>query len=201
MLGETALGLVLLFQGSVGDGVAIVVLLCAAVIGSLIPLLWRDMRGKMGASIILTNAGMRLDLGAGRSATNRTSPVHELIAYTDMEAIEMRIEAYPAQRMAKMNRTFRLTRRNGPAVFLFEERGLGMFEDGIMAPLTREIAERAQISLKELGIVEGGGGLFAAWFVRVPDWTAPAVTAARAQALWNLANRTNMIASILPYGS
>ena len=199
VLGAAALGLYLLFQGSVGTGVAAVLLVCAGVVGALIQLLWRNMRGKMGAAITLTDVGMQLELRAGRSATHRTEAVREFIAYKDMAAIEMRIEAYPSQGMATMQRCVRLTRRNGPAVFLYEERGLGLFENGNMLPITTEIAERAGIPVNDLGVVEGGGGLFAAWFLTVPDWSAAAVSPERAEWLFRRVNLTNRLASVVAY--
>ena len=192
-LGGLALGVYLLGSGAIG--IAVALLLGAAVIGALTGLLWRDMRGKRAASIALTPQGMLLDLRAGRSATNITTAIRELIPYTDVRTIEMRLEAYPSQGMAKMQRTFRLTRHAGRPVFLFEERGLGLFDES-MTPLAEEMALRADIRITDLGMVEGKGGLLSAWFITVPDWSAPAVTPARAEMLWRRVDRTNFMAGV-----
>lgn len=192
-LGEAAVGVCLLASGTIGVGVAL--LLGAAVIGVLTRLLWRDMLGKRTASIALTPRGMQVDLRAGRSATNDTTAIHELIPYPDVCAIEMRLEAYPSMGMAKMQRTFRLTRHSGRPVFLFEERGLGLFDES-MTSLAEEMALRADVGITDLGMVEGKGGFLSAWFITVPDWSAPAVTTARAEMLWRRVNRTNFMASV-----
>ena len=76
--------------------------------------------------------------------------MHELIPYADLRALETRLEAYPSAGMATMVRTFRITRRSGPPVFLFEERGPGMFDDSIMQPLADEIMARASIPVSDL---------------------------------------------------
>jgi hypothetical protein len=192
-LGEAAAGVYVLGSGEIS--IAIVLLLGAAVIGALAQLLWRDMLGKRTASIALTTHGMQLDLRAGRSLTNHTAAIHELIPYSDVQAIEMRLEAFPTIGMAKMQRAFRLTRRNGQPIFLFEERGLGMFHES-MTPLAEEMAQRAAVAITDLGMVEGNGGVLAAWFVTVPEWSAPAVTSERAQWLWRRVSRTNAMASV-----
>ena len=159
VLGEVAVGVYVLGNGAIGIGIG--VLLSAAAIGAMVRLLWRDMLGKRTASIALTPRGMEVDLPAGRSATNDTTAIHELIPYSDVCAIEMRLEAYPSMGMAKMQRTFRLTRHSGRPVFLFEERGLGIFDVSV-TPLAEEMALRAVVGITDLGMVEGKGGLVSA---------------------------------------
>ena len=193
VLGEVAVGVYVLGSGAIGIGIC--VLLSAAAIGAMVRLLWRDMLGKRTASIALTPRGMQVDLPAGRSATNDTTAIHELIPYSDVCAIEMRLEAYPSMGMAKMQRTFRLTRHSGRPVFLFEERGLGLFDES-MTSLAEEMALRADVGITDLGMVEGKGGFLSAWLITVPDWSAPAVTTARAEMLWRRVNRTNFMASV-----
>ena len=200
-LSEAVLGIYMLATGVVmGVGVALFLWLCAAGIGALTRLVWRDMQGKRSGAIALTSTGIRLDLCAGRSSTNTTDAVHELIPYADLRALETRLEAYPSAGMAKMVRTFRLTRRSGPPVFLFEERGLGMFDDGIMQPLADEIMARASIPVSDFGMVEGGGGILAAWFLSVPDWSAPSVSFDRQRELWGRVDRKNRLALPRVYG-
>ena len=200
-LSEAVLGIYMLATGVVmGVGVALFLWLCAAGIGALTRLVWRDMQGKRSGAIALTSTGIRLDLCAGRSSTNTTDAVHELIPYADLRALETRLEAYPSAGMAKMVRTFRLTRRSGPPVFLFEERGLGMFDDGIMQPLADEIMARASIPVSDFGMVEGGGGILAAWFLTVPDWSTPSVSVDRQRELWGRVDRTNRLARPRVYG-
>ena len=199
VLGMAALGMYLLVSGTAGAAVGVVICLSAVVIGALTVLVWRDAGGKLSASIALTASGIRLDLRAGRSATNTTTAIHELVPYQDAIAVETRFEAYLSLGLAKMLRTFRLTRRNGPPIFLFEERGHGFFDDGVMQPLADEIAQRANVPLTELGMVEGGGGILAAWFISVPDWATPSVSPERQAELWAKVGRTNRLAAMGVY--
>lgn len=100
--------------------------------------------------------------------------------YADVVAVETRLEAYPSQGMAIMQRAYQLTRRSGAAIFLFEE---------------REIARRAGAPLKDLGVVLGGGGIMGAWFVRVPDWSTPSVSPGEQGALLRRSRLTGVFAA------
>ena len=59
-----------------------------------------------------------------------------------------------------------------------------MFDHGIMQPLADEIAQRSNVPITERGMVEGGRGLFAAWFNTVSDETARSVSPERRDARW-----------------
>ncbi len=135
---------------------------------------WRDMRGKQGGVIVLDETGIILDLPGGRSLVHKPPACRETVPYADVVALETRLEVYPSLGMAMMQRAYRLTRRSGAAIFLFEERALAARPSASCEALAGEIARRAGAPLKDLGIVLGGGGILGAWFVRVPDWsTAP----------------------------
>jgi hypothetical protein len=192
----TVVALALVFGGQPGGRtLMLVVLPTALVMAALTLYVWRDMRGKLRGAIVLDEAGVRLDLPGGRSLVHNPPACHETVPYADVAAVETRLETYPAQAMAMTQRAYRLTRRGGPAIFLFEERALGTFlAAGTLRPLAEEIARRSGAPLNDLGMVRGGGGLLGAWFVRVPDWSAPPVAPAQQAALLRRSRLTGVLA-------
>jgi hypothetical protein len=155
---------------------------------------WRDMRGKRGGVIVLDETGIILDLPAGRSLLHRPPACRETVPYADVVAVETRLEAYHSQAMTMMQRAYRLTRRSGAALFLFEERALSAQPTASYDVLAGEIARRAGAPLKDLGVVLGGGGILGAWFVRVPDWSTPSVPPGEEVALVRRARLTGAFA-------
>jgi hypothetical protein len=57
------------------------------------------------------------------------------------------------------------------------------FESALFTKLAADIAARAGVPLRELGMVEGGGAL-GVWGTRAADWTAPALSPARQYQMW-----------------
>jgi hypothetical protein len=191
-VGLAALALIIARQA---HPVTLVVVPVVLVMAALTLYCWRDMRGKLRGAIVLDGTGVRLDLPGGRSLVHRPPPCHETVAYADIASVETRLEAYPAQAMSMTQRAYRLRRRNQPPIFLFEERALGTFlEAGTLQPLAREIANRAGAPLNDLGMVRGAGGILGAWFVRVPDWSAPPVPPDQQAALLRRSRLTGVLA-------
>jgi hypothetical protein len=154
--------------------------LFVVVMGAIAQLLWRDMRGKFGASITLTSEAITLRLPAGRSLIHDPPRCHMVIPWGQVKCIETRREVYGAQGMAAMNRVYRLRMHSGDSIFLFEQRGLrSNVETPSMQEVADEIAGRAGTQVRELGRYEGRGGVLAAWFARPPSWTAAPVGATR----------------------
>lgn len=147
-------------------------------------LLWRDMRGKRAQSIRLSSTGLALRLPAGRSLIHNPPGCHETILWSDVVAIETRQEAYVSQGLTNLQRVYRLIRRSGEPIFLFEERGL---ETTIASPpmdaLANEIARRAKLKVTDRGMVQGRGGILGAWLASPPDWSAQPLPAPRRAAL------------------
>ena len=163
---------------------ALGLLVFVGIMGALAWLVWRDMRGKMAMSITLTGAGITLRLPPGRSLIHDPPRVSETIAWSDVRAIETRLEMYGAQGMAMMNRVYRLTRRSGDPLFLFEERGLqSNLQSQTMEAIATEIAARAGGTVRELGTFEGRGGFLGAWYSAPPGWTAAPVSKSRREVL------------------
>lgn len=161
-------------------GVGAGILLFVLVMGAIAQLLWRDMRGKSGASITLTDSEIILRLPPSRSLIHDPPRCNERVAWSDVICVEARHEAYGAQGMAMHNRVYRLRRRAGDPVFLFEQRGLrSNVATASMQELAEEIAARAGGKVREMGKFEGRGGLLGAWRAAPPGWTAAPVSAKR----------------------
>ena len=170
-------------------------LIFEGVIGALLMLVWRDMRGKFGAMIRLTDHGITLKLRAGRSLIHHTVACDEQVAWSDVIALEKRLEAYGAQGMANMQRAYRLTRRNGEPIYLFEERGIGSnLETASMEEVADEIASRGNIRFIDKGMVRGRGGFLGAWFTAPADWSAKALSASEQS---TMRRRVRLTGSIL----
>jgi hypothetical protein len=117
------------------------------------------------------------------------------IPLTAVEAIEARYEAYRSLGMVSMQRAYVLSRRGGERIFLFEERAQATgLATSLFATIANEIAERSRVPLRELGMVEGKGGLLAAWGTRAANWSAPPLPPERAEALWQQAAATGRLA-------
>jgi hypothetical protein len=161
-------------------GLAIGVVVMVVVMGAIAQLLWRDMRGKSGASIMLSDAGLTLRLPAGRSLIHAPPACRTIVPWSNIKCIETRREIYGAQGMAMMNRVYRLRLHTGNPIFLFEQRGL---RSNVVTPsmqeLAEEIAARAGGRVRDVGKYEGRGGLLGAWFAAPPDWTATQVSRTR----------------------
>jgi hypothetical protein len=163
---------------------------------ALARLMWRDARGRRRGELRLEGDRLVLDLPADRSLIHRPPACRESIPFAHLARVETRLEAYPAQGMANMQRTYRLVRLGAPPVFLFEERAVGTgLEEASLAPVALEIAERTGAPLKDLGLVQGKGGLLAAWFTEPPPWDAAALPPEGANRLWSLVARTGTLAA------
>lgn len=156
--------------------------------------LWRDARGKRAASIAIEGGTLVLDLRADRSLIHRPAACQARIPLADIAAVETRIEAYNAIGMANLVRTWRLVRRSGEPVFLFEQRALGTsLEDASMEAVAAEIAAHAGTSVVDRGMALGQGGVLVMWFVRPPAWDAPPLAEAMVAREW----RRGLIAALL----
>jgi hypothetical protein len=145
----------------------------------------RDLRGKWGLRVTMDTRSLVLDLPAGRSLIHRPVAQRMTIPYADIEAIETRLEAYGSFGMKMMQRAYVLRRKGGDLIFLFEDRAVGTpFENQLFPTLATDIAARAAVPLRDLGMVEGGGGLLAVWGTHAPDWAAPALPLARQYRIW-----------------
>jgi len=185
--------IVLLFQKWwwVGGLVAGMASLMAGLTGYVL----RDLRGKWGLRVELLADRMVLDLPAGRSLIHRPVAQHLTILYGDIDAVETRLEAYPSFGMEMMQRAYVLSRKQGEPIFLFEDRALGTpLETPMVAKIAAAIVERAHVPLRDLGMVEGRGGILALWGTHAPDWAAPSLPLARQLRIWRHVATTGTLA-------
>ena len=170
-------------------------LACAGFIGALTGYVGRDLRGKWGLRVVLDGDAVTLDLPAGRSLIHRPPAQHLTVPYTDIEAIDARFEAYGTLGMEMMQRAYVLHRKDGELIFLFEERAMATaLQSSLFTDIVAELARRAGVTLRELGTVEGKGGLLGAWGAHAPDWAAPSLPRERAMRLWRHAASTGSLA-------
>ncbi len=171
---------------------------CAGFIGALTGYVWRDLRGKLGLRVVLDTHAVTLDLPAGRSLIHRPPAQHLTIAYADIEAVDARFEAYGSLGMEMMQRAYALHRKSGEVIFLFEERALATaMASSMFADVVADLVARAGVPLRELGTVEGKGGLLGVWGTHAPDWAAPALPRLRAMRLWRHAASTGSLAILI----
>jgi hypothetical protein len=171
------------------------VMTCAGLIGALTGYVWRDLGGKWGLCVVLDTNAVKLDLPAGRSLIHRPPAQHLTISYTDIETVDARFEAYGSLGMEMMQRAYVLHRKSGELIFLFEERALATaMKSSMFADIVADLVARAGVPLRELGTVEGKGGLLGVWGTHAPDWAAPALPRERAIRRWRHAASTGSLA-------
>jgi hypothetical protein len=177
--------------------VGIIVGLCALVMVALGFYVWRDMQGKRGGRIILTDRGIELDLKRNRSLAHRSPPFKGEIIWRDIVSLDHRLEAYGAQGLAMMQRSYWLVPRSGAPILLFEDRGIDSpQETEPMTPVFEEIAKRGRIGMVELGMARGRGGIMGAWFAKAPAHDAQIMSPQDQAKLWNRVWLTGSIASL-----
>jgi hypothetical protein len=162
----------------------LVMLAPAILMGMLTGYLWRDVRAKWGLRVVLERDAVKLDLPANRSLIHRPKAEHLVVPYSDIEALETRLEAYRSMGMASMQRPYTLRLRNGELIFLFEERAIGTgMQSDFYTSILRDLVARARCPVRDLGMVEGKGGALAVWGAHAPEWSAPALPADRQRQL------------------
>lgn len=173
--------------------------------GALSLYLLRDLRGKLGLRVVVDEGTIRLILPAGRSPIHRVATQHVTLPLTAIDAVEARYEAYRSQGMVNLQRAYVLLEKSGERIFLFEERAQATrLATARYGTLAREIAERSGARWRELGMVEGKGGVLGVWGARAPEWGAAPLPREHAEAVWQEAAMTGFLAmagaSIATYG-
>ena len=97
--------------------------------------------------------------------------------------------------MEIMQRAYVLSRKHGDPIFLFEDRALGTpLETPMVARIAAAIVERAHVPLRDLGMVEGRGGVLAVWGTHAPHWAAPSLPLAQQLRIWRHVATTGTLA-------
>ena len=168
----------------------------AGLMAALVIYVLRDLRGKWGLRIVLDADAVTLALPSGRSLIHRPAAQHITVLYAEIQAIETRLEAYGSWFMEIMQRAYVLHRKSGELIFLFEERALATaMASSMFGDIASDLAKRAGVELKDLGMTEGRGGLLCVWGAHAPDWAAPALSPKRKRQLWARASMTGAAAA------
>jgi hypothetical protein len=64
----------------------------------------------------------------------------------------------------------------------------------MVARIADATVARAHVPLRDLGMVEGRGGLLAVWGAHAPDWAAPSLPLAQQLRIWRHAATTGTLA-------
>jgi hypothetical protein len=178
-------------------GIAAILALCAAFQFALARYVGRDLRGKWGLRVELTADRLLLQLPAGRSLIHRPPALRASIPYADIAALETRLEGYRSLVMAMLQRVYALRCQSGELIFLFEDRAIG---SAMAAPyceaIVKAIVARTHAPLRDLGMVEGKGGVLGVWGTQTVDWGTPSLDEARQRRLWRAAYITGYIAVV-----
>jgi hypothetical protein len=188
--------ILLIFNGSWGLGAVV------AALGTFIAALWghmlRDFWGRWGLRVALLGDHMKLDLPTGRSLVHRPVAQHMTIPYSDIESVETRLEAFSSLGMLILQRPFVLSLKHDDPIFLFEDRAIGSpIETPIYEPIAAAIVARANVPLRDHGMVKGDGGFLSVWGTHVPDWAAPSLPLALQIRIWRHAATTGTLAIAL----
>jgi hypothetical protein len=126
-----------------------------------------------------------LRLPAGRSLIHQLPAFEGVITYGDIAAIETRLEAYRSIGLAAMQRAYGLRLRNGALIILGEDRALGTnFEQLGANQLAAKLAARAEITIIDLGMVEGRGGVLMVTGAAPEAWSALSLGQSAQVRLW-----------------
>ena len=188
----TVIAILLLHQGA--WALAAFMTLLACFMAGLDGYVGKDLRGKWGLRVVLEQDALVLDLPAWRSLIHHPPALHARIRYDEIAAIETRLEAFLSLQMGIMQRAYVLHLKSGQLIFLFEDRAIGTpMETPVFTKLAADIAARAGVPLRDLGMNEGGGGFLGVWDTHAPDWAAPAPSKARQALLWRHVAMTGAI--------
>ena len=147
---------------------------------------------------MLRPESVELFLPKNRSLIHATQRQQLTVPYSDIAAIETRLEAYPSFGMVNMQQPYVLRRKNGDTIFLFEERAVGTrLQSSYFGRLIDEIAARAGVGVRDLGMSEGRGGVLGVARTEAADWSAPALPVSRQTLLMRKAVNTGAFAILL----
>ncbi len=160
---------------------------------------FRDAHAKHRLLIRASAEGVELRLPAARSLVRSLSAETRRLAWSEVAAIETRLEAYRSLGMANMQRAYVLRLHAGDSIFLGEDRALGTnLATDMLANLVARIRERFPVELVDLGMAEGRGGFLSVLFTAPPPWSAENLGAARQATLWNIAARPALVMLLVP---
>ncbi|MEZ5658411.1 MAG: hypothetical protein R3E83_07725 [Burkholderiaceae bacterium] len=157
-----------------------VLALLTILLAALVRLLWRHARGQFGMAIELHPDAVVLRLPKDRSLVHRPGAVERRIDAQEIARVLSREEAFAAQWMAMLQRTYWLELRNDERILLFEERALQTnYASASLRTVAETIARHLGLALEPLPMVEGRGGLLGAWWTLAPADDAATISPRR----------------------
>jgi hypothetical protein len=188
-----AVGALVLFNGAVGMGLFFVAM--TAVMFVLFRYVWRDTGAKLGWHIVVDDDGVELRLPRARSLIHRLKPVRERVRFSEIAAVDGRLEGYASLGMAVIQRCYALRLENGRRIVLGEDRAQATaFASSLLTAAVKQIVRRGQVAVNDLGMVEGRGGIVGVLFASAPPWDAPTLSAERQAWFWRKARMTGAVA-------
>ncbi len=153
-------------------------------LASLARLCWRQARGQFGLRIELHPHAIVLALPADRSLVHHPDAEQRRLDSVEITRVLTREEAFAAQWMAMLQRTYWLELAQGGWILLFEDRALQTdHPTRSLMPVAEAIAGHLVVPLEALPAVEGRGGVLGAWWTAAPAVDAPAIAPDRRAAL------------------
>jgi hypothetical protein len=166
-------------------------LYCAA----LARLVWRNSRGFWRGWMTADDEGLAFHLPRDRSLIHRPPVADGHYAWTAIDRLESRLEAYRSQFMAQVQRTFWLIPQAGERLLLFEDRALATPYAILRGEAAFEkLAAMGKVPIVEAEMVEGRGGLMGAWFTAPPGKNVAALDETRQEKMWRRTIATGKIA-------
>lgn len=159
---------------------------------------WRDFQARRKWRVEIEPGELQLDLPAGRSLMEAGRRVKCFLEISDIVAIETRLEAYRSFGMINIQRNYGLRLKSGHLIILGEDRALASdLRDETMGGYVETIRLKTGLPLRDLGMVEGKGGILGAIFTSIAPWDAPGLPIARQAALWRRAAMTGWAAGAI----
>jgi hypothetical protein len=199
LAGLVILGLAIPAAQGMGLGTAAMIAAFGMLILSTAAYTFRDGRAKRLHRMRATPQGLELHLPAARSLTHHLAALTRTVAWSEVAAIETRLEAYSSLGMANMQRAYGLKLRDGEVIVLGEDRALGSgIATGWLGTFVAQVAEHYPVQILDRGMAEGHGGFLSVLFTAPPPWSAENLDQAVQAKLWKRAGRTGMLAVLAP---
>jgi hypothetical protein len=99
--------------------------------------------------------------------------VDERISFASVEAVETRAEVFRQLGVAAIQQAWRLVLKDGRSIELGADR---QFKGELFSRAATEIAARANVAVRDLGMVDGKAGFLAVAGTSVPAWSAPSLS-------------------------
>lgn len=203
LMGAVTLGLLVLaavaaLQNGAGAGAGVG--LTCGVCAVLTRYVWRDARAKHQLRIVADAAGLQVRLPRRRSLTHHVAAVSRVLAWSEIQRVETRLEGYATLGMANMQRAFALRLHSGELILLGEDRALGTnLQNSLFSNFVHALQQRFQLEVRDLGMAQGKAGALGVLFTAPPPWDASAGLDASAQALmWRRVGRTALLIAVAP---